>query len=209
VAVHSVPYSGVMRTATLHSPSSPCEVSNQAAELIGVHLMSESPKRPNSPSLEQQAVLNQLAEAKGRALTDAEIMLILPQLASLRGVPRRTSQKVTLQHMREHIDELCSTHDLNRFTVNRPTRAYALGQFEEIHVPPIKSAISYSTALHEIGHVLGPHQRSAKAIVRERGAWRWAKRNALKWTPAMERNMRLSLEWYEKRLAQLGDEPEN
>ncbi len=171
--------------------------------------MSESPKRPNSPSPEQQAVLNQLAAAKGRALTDAEITLILPQLASLRGVPPSTNQKVTLQHMREHIDELCSTHSLIRGTISRPTRAYALGQFEEIHIPPIKSAISYATALHEIGHVVGPHQCSARVIVKERGAWRWAKRNALKWTPAMEKKMKLSLEWYEKRLAQLRDKSEN
>jgi hypothetical protein len=186
-----------MQTVTQRSLSSSGKQQLNAA-LIGV-MMSESSNGPNSPSPEQQAVLNQLAEAKGRALTDAEIMLILPQLASLRGVTRRTNQKVTLQHMREHIDELCSTHNLNRFTVNRPTHAYALGEFEEIHIAPIKTAISYATALHETGHVLGPHQRSPKVIVRERGAWRWAKRNALKWTLAMERNMKSALKWYESR----------
>jgi hypothetical protein len=157
--------------------------------------MSVSMNGPRSP--EQQAVLNRLAEAKGRALTDAEIALILPQLAALGGIRRSSKQKVALQHMRGHIDELCSTHGMIRVTVSRPTRAYALGQFEEVHIPPIKSVISYATALH-----------SLKILVRERGAWRWAKRNALKWTPAMERNMKLSLEWYEKRLAR-GDKPNN
>jgi hypothetical protein len=36
-------------------------------------------------------------------------------------------------------------------------------------------------------------------MVRERWAWRWAKRNALFWTPRMERNMNEGLQWYAPR----------
>jgi len=63
----------------------------------------------------------------------------------------------------------------------------------------IWSAISYATALHEIGHILGRHQRSPDTLVRERWAWRWAKENALIWTPAMEKHCSVSLAWYEVR----------
>jgi hypothetical protein len=76
----------------------------------GNRLTSMNMNGPRSP--EQLAVLNQLAEAKGRAVTDAEVALILPQLAVLSGIRRGSKQKVALQDMRGHIDELCSTHDL-------------------------------------------------------------------------------------------------
>jgi predicted Zn-dependent protease len=42
-------------------------------------------------------------------------------------------------------------------------------------------------ALHEIGHVLGRHQRSKRSVVRERWAWRWARANALQWDHVQER----------------------
>ena len=53
---------------------------------------------------------------------------------------------------------------------------------------PVRSPRSYATALHEIGHILGRHQRSQAVLVRERWAWHWAKRNALQWTPEMRRH---------------------
>jgi hypothetical protein len=66
---------------------------------------------------------------------------------------------------------------------------------EEIRIPPIKSAISYAAALHEIGHIQGRYQTSRHSLVRELAAWRWARQQALAWTPAMERMCASSLAW--------------
>jgi hypothetical protein len=74
-----------------------------------------------------------------------------------------------------------------------------LTELLEVVIPPVKSAISYATALHEIGHILGRHQQSAVTMARERWAWRWAQKNALVWKPAMERNRLASLARYRQR----------
>jgi hypothetical protein len=60
------------------------------------------------------------------------------------------------------------------------------GTVLEIQLAPIRSVVSYATALHELGHIWGRHQRSRSQAIRERWAWEWARRNALDWTPAME-----------------------
>jgi hypothetical protein len=41
----------------------------------------------------------------------------------------------------------------------------------------------------QIGHLLGRYQSHGR-IARERGAWRWAKKNALAWTARMENDAR-------------------
>jgi antirestriction protein ArdC len=61
------------------------------------------------------------------------------------------------------------------------------GELLEVHILPVQGQESYAIALHELGHIFGRYQRSARVIVRERWAWRWARENALMWTPAMER----------------------
>jgi len=59
----------------------------------------------------------------------------------------------------------------------------SLREADEIRTPPIRTAISCAVALHELGHMLGRHQRSRRIIVRERRAWTWRGRIALRWTP--------------------------
>lgn len=59
----------------------------------------------------------------------------------------------------------------------------SLREADEIRTPPIRTAISSTAALHELGHMLGRHQRSRRIIVRERWAWTWRGRIALRWTP--------------------------
>jgi hypothetical protein len=110
------------------------------------------------------------------------------------------SPKVSIAAMHEHVATLIEQHEIAAYRVDRPTRAQSLGKFcWEIHIAPVKSAISYAVALHEIGHLLGRHQESRKVMVRERWAWIWARQHALAWTPAMERQARESLEWYAPR----------
>jgi hypothetical protein len=60
------------------------------------------------------------------------------------------------------------------------------GAVLEIRLAPVRSVISYATALHEIGHVRGRYQRSGNVMVREQWAWQWARVNARFWSPAME-----------------------
>jgi hypothetical protein len=67
-----------------------------------------------------------------------------------------------------------------------PTQALALsGELEFIRAPRITSEIAYAVAMHELGHIKS-HSQASDQIERERAAWDWARRNALKWTPHME-----------------------
>src|SRR5262249_41385169 len=114
--------------------------------------------------------------------------------------PARPHRRPSVNDMRRHIEELLARleHDNIRIVwIRRPARARVLcfsGDVFELQLPPVRSAISYATALHEIGHVLGPHQNSRRAMVRERWAWQWARSLALVWTPTMECHAAKSLD---------------
>jgi hypothetical protein len=101
--------------------------------------------------------------------------------------------RLTKGQMRAHIMALLEKYDINVEWCDRPSRAWGSHIAELICIAPIRSAISYATALHEIGHIRGRHQRSADPMVRERWAWRWARANAMAWTAAMERDARMAL----------------
>jgi hypothetical protein len=100
---------------------------------------------------------------------------------------------VTIPDMHEHVMGFCAEHHIIYSWCRRPTEAWACRDLDEICIAPIKSSISYATALHELGHILGRYQRSRDSILRERWAWNWAKRNALVWTPVMDQNAVTSL----------------
>jgi len=112
--------------------------------------------------------------------------------------------RVTVADMRRHVEALASEHEILVDTrrVKRADRAYALreadGGSNEVQIPPIRSAITYVTALHEIGHILGPHQSSRSSLVRERWAWRWARENAIVWTSGMQRTAARELAYCEE-----------
>jgi hypothetical protein len=82
-------------------------------------------------------------------------------------------------------------------------QAEAIREGGEVRIPHVKSAISYAVCLHEFGHIFGHHQGSHRLMVREHGTWRWARLNALDWTPAMEREAVKALAWYEPRAAEI------
>ena len=98
-----------------------------------------------------------------------------------------------LAALREHIEILCVR---NRIRIGRHSRggnASRRGRF--INIRPVKSAITYVVALHELGHILGPWQ-SQPRLYKEAGAWKWATENALVWTPVMQKTMVKSLNSY-------------
>jgi hypothetical protein len=114
------------------------------------------------------------------------------------------SMRPSLEQMRQHVAELLETHEIISRCCRSPRLAWGARDVWEVHIPQIKSAVSYATCLHEIGHLLGRHQNSASLMVRERWAWRWAWRwaeqNALTWTPQMDRDRDKSLAWYKPRV---------
>lgn len=101
--------------------------------------------------------------------------------------------------MRGHIAELCKSNQITcHFNAAlKAGEASSIYWFREIEV---YDGVSYATALHESGHILGRYQLSEVILVRERWAWKWAARNALEWTSAMQRNSVWCLEYYEQTL---------
>jgi hypothetical protein len=102
---------------------------------------------------------------------------------------------VTVAQMRSHIQQLC---EANRIEINYDRHASASYRLREIWIRAVRSPRAYAVALHEIGHILGRYQLSDATLVRERHAWRWARRNALQWTPAMRRHADWCLDRYER-----------
>jgi CRISPR/Cas system-associated endonuclease Cas3-HD len=103
---------------------------------------------------------------------------------------------IQIADMADHVERLCRSHEISIHWCQRSTQSYAVLEFYEITIAPIKSVVTYATALHEIGHILGRYQEGRDSMVRERWAWQWAKRNALIWTPRMARHADDSLQRY-------------
>jgi hypothetical protein len=112
-----------------------------------------------------------------------------------------TKGRPSVGQMHEHVVSLLQEYEIICNRIARPTRAYASFELWEVWIPHIKSPISYVSALHEIGHIMGRHRASRRRMVRERDAWRWAKAHALIWTGPMEKHRRVSLAWYETSIA--------
>jgi hypothetical protein len=76
---------------------------------------------------------------------------ITPQTDKGKGKPKMKT--LTKEEMRRHIQHMINKHGLVISQCDRPSQAWASRELEEICIPPIKSAISYAAALHEIGHI--------------------------------------------------------
>jgi len=107
------------------------------------------------------------------------------------------TKTTTIKDMHRHVLDLCDKHRITIYAwCARTSQCHALTDRDEIRIVPIESRISYASALHEIGHLRGQHQRSSSTLERERGAWEWARANALIWTPDMENSACKALDWY-------------
>jgi hypothetical protein len=105
---------------------------------------------------------------------------------------------VTLEQMQGHIVSLSEANEIACWFGAGPDEAWGSYWLREIEIPSIKDQCSRATALQEVGHILGRHPLSEVILVRERWAWRWARRNALEWTPAMQRHSQWCLECYQR-----------
>jgi transcriptional regulator with XRE-family HTH domain len=124
---------------------------------------------------------------------------------------KRPKSKVTyddiLAHVGErqgkyvvHIADLCREHGID---VKHRRRGSAVRAHWYIKIPPIRSDVTYATALHEIGHLLG-NMQDGDRLEHEVGAWEWAKDNALAWSDRMEKSMRRCLNTYVRWARQTG-----
>jgi hypothetical protein len=92
--------------------------------------------------------------------------------------------------MRVHVERLCKVNGIEINYGRHASASYLSDRNDgavlvpEIWIRPVTSPRAYAVALHEIGHILGRYQLSRATLVRERWAWRWARRNALQWTPS-------------------------
>jgi hypothetical protein len=112
------------------------------------------------------------------------------------------TKATTIKDMHKHVLDLCDKHGITIYAwCRRTSQCHALTDREEIRIVPIESRISFASALHEIGHLRGRHQRSSSTLVRERWAWEWARANALIWTPGMEDSARKAVKWYARHAA--------
>src|SRR6516164_11855839 len=110
----------------------------------------------------------------------------------------------TIAQMRAHVERICKANGIEINYGRHASASYLSDRNHgavlapEIWIRPVRSPRAYAVALHEMGHILGRHQRSQAVLVRERWAWDWARRNALDWTPAMQRHADWCLESYKR-----------
>jgi hypothetical protein len=101
---------------------------------------------------------------------------------------------------RQHIEQLIERHNITRHPEPIIDNARSSHANREIWIPQVQCKLSYVAALHEIGHILGEHQQSRHIMVRERWAWRWARRNSLTpWGPILKSYVQAKLDRYRHR----------
>ena len=71
--------------------------------------------------------------------------------------------KVRTEAMKCHVLDLCERHGIE-IEWHNGRGAWAIQDFDLIRIRPIRSAVTYAIALHEIGHHKAPNQRSRSPI---------------------------------------------
>jgi hypothetical protein len=97
----------------------------------------------------------------------------------------RTTQKTSVAAYRRHFLTLAKRHRVSVSWCGTSRDAEFLPSERSIKTPRIRSAVTYSIALHELGHALGPQY--GNKINQEAQAWEWARRHALEWRDPMKR----------------------
>lgn len=94
--------------------------------------------------------------------------------------------KATVRQMAEHVDALLARHGIVVEWREAGAKGTAYPTKRLVKISPVKTAISYAVALHEIGHVQTWKRRHSR-LASEIAAWGWARENALCWTAVMNR----------------------
>jgi len=61
-----------------------------------------------------------------------------------------------------------------------------------VRIRPVKSVVTYTDTLFALGYIFG-EWRSKPRLFQVAGAWKWAKENAMFWTPRMNQIMEKNL----------------
>lgn len=108
---------------------------------------------------------------------------------------------MTAAQMAAHVAELADAAGVEVRSHSSGGRAYR--RKRSIMIRPVRSAVTYAVALHELGHVLG--QNGGTRLDREVQAWTWARSNAATWDDRMENkrgaSLRSYVRWAERRQA--------
>lgn len=92
-----------------------------------------------------------------------------------------------------HIDALC---EVNRIKIEFADKdEFAVVDDRTIRIRPVRGDLSYASAMHEIGHILG-RWKNRPTMIEETGAWLWAEKNAISWTDPMRELVARSLKSY-------------
>ena len=98
-----------------------------------------------------------------------------------------------------HVQELCAKNDIQvkYVSLEEPEAFYCANRVHKIiTVRPTKNTGYYVSALHEIGHLLGPDQhQGCDRMEMEIGAWKYAVAVALVWT---DYETCFNVLWYER-----------
>jgi hypothetical protein len=87
---------------------------------------------------------------------------------------------ITLEDLDQHVLDLAADLPI-KWTDRLP---WADAETGTVYLHPIKSEKAYASALHEIGHIRTG--RFDNTLTEERQAWKWARANAIVWTPTMQ-----------------------
>ena len=99
-----------------------------------------------------------------------------------------------------HVQELYAEHDITvkyQSLNDTDPRYYANPRHKLICIRPTKNTGFYVSALHEIGHLIGPAQgRDNDLMEKEIGAWKYAMSVAIVWTDTATNVMKRALMSY-------------
>src|SRR5262245_46798119 len=93
---------------------------------------------------------------------------------------------IKVSQMREHVERTIREHGIIFRPIKdiRQSRCFPWsgGAKPVVQFVPVRGQVTYAIALHELGHALARQVNHPDDIVRERGAWEWARDNAIVWT---------------------------
>jgi hypothetical protein len=96
-----------------------------------------------------------------------------------------------------HVQELCAEHDITvkyQSLSDKTPSYYANPRHKLICIRPTKNTGYYVSALHEIGHIIGPNQSANNdTMEKEIGAWKYAMSVAIVWTDTATNIMKRAL----------------
>jgi hypothetical protein len=150
------------------------------------------------------------ARAKGDPQANRKRAAVVAALRP-KGITFRTAE---LEQLNDHAIELALLHDVSVKRRTSGNGGSACFEQRLIETPPVTNEAAYAVFIHELGHIVDPEADSRQypniitktktiSIEGEVGAWRWAVKNALRWTAEMQNRLYEGLTGYQVHAASL------